>query len=976
MSLCRYLENKWLNSWIKKLNFDKLINPEKLEGKMATKIFTQRLNLKIYLLLISLITALFFWNSGFADVPQQLFFQARLTKKDKTSLSGAHNLTFRLYTTETGGSSLWSETQSATADASGIISCYLGSTTSFPSSLDFNSTYYISIEVDSDGEMSPRIKIVPAISSLNTDRFDGLNSLQFLRSDTADTMEGTLTFSGVGTDITTASGEHFAIIPGGTGNVGIGITAPQGLLHAGTAVSSGLIVQKSGNVGIGITSPLTALHINSTDGLVIPVGTTAQRPGSLTSGIIRYNTTSSQFEGYTGSSWGSLGGVIDVDQDTYVSAENSAGADNDELRFFTANSERMFIGSGGNVGIGYTAPQGLLQVGTAASSGLIVQSSGKVGIGTTSPAGGLTIGTGSNANATTANDLYVTRNLEVDGTIYGIVSSNTGTFTDLVVTNQSDLRGDVLDTTGNLTLNDAVDITGALTQSGGNVSFDTSTLFVNATTDNVGIGYTAPQGLLQVGTAASSGLIVQKSGKVGIGTTSPAGGLTIGTGSNANATTADDLYVTRNLEVDGTIYGIVSSNTGTFTDLVVTNQSDLRGDVLDTTGNLTLNDSVDITGTVTQTGGNVGIGTTNPGAVLDINGTAKMTGFQLGTSTVSGYVLTANSSGVGTWQVATGGGATPGGSVNQFQVNYPSGTLAGTPLMVYDSTNNRVTVGVGATGMTGVLNIRGAGTGATFALRIADSTPTDRLVVLDNGNVGIGYTAPEGLLQVGTAASSGLIVKSSGNVGVGTTTPAERLHVIGNLRVSGTITSGSTLTINGGSSPGTITDSGGTISFSSNNLTTTGNVGIGTTASGTYPLYVKGNTYILGDHTISGTKSAVVPTSQGMRRLYTLEAADSRFEDFGSSQLVNGEVEVNLDPLFLETVTISTEHPMVITLTLTSDSPGIYVAGKTFTSFIVKEVQGGKSNPTFDYRVTAMRKGYENKRLELASESESAKKGG
>lgn len=56
--------------------------------------------------------------------------------------------------------------------------------------------------------------------------------------------------------------------------------------------------------------------------------------------------------------------------------------------------------------------------------------------------------------------------------------------------------------------------------------------------------------------------------------------------------------------------------------------------------------------------GNVGIGTTTPGAALDVSGTAKMTGFQLGTSTTSGYVLTANSSGVGTWQAAAGGGAT------------------------------------------------------------------------------------------------------------------------------------------------------------------------------------------------------------------------------------------------------------------------------------------------------------------------------
>lgn len=46
--------------------------------------------------------------------------------------------------------------------------------------------------------------------------------------------------------------------------------------------------------------------ISSTDALTLPVGTTAQRP-TAAQGMIRYNTTDSVFEGYDGSSWGSLG---------------------------------------------------------------------------------------------------------------------------------------------------------------------------------------------------------------------------------------------------------------------------------------------------------------------------------------------------------------------------------------------------------------------------------------------------------------------------------------------------------------------------------------------------------------------------------------------------------------------------------------------------------------------------------------------
>ena len=54
--------------------------------------------------------------------------------------------------------------------------------------------------------------------------------------------------------------------------------------------------------------------------------------------------------------------------------------------------------------------------------------------------------------------------------------------------------------------------------------------------------------------------------------------------------------------------------------------------------------------------GRLGIGTTSPQEMLHVNGMARMNGFRLGTSTTSGYVLTANSSGVGTWQPASGGG--------------------------------------------------------------------------------------------------------------------------------------------------------------------------------------------------------------------------------------------------------------------------------------------------------------------------------
>jgi hypothetical protein len=145
-------------------------------------------------------------------------------------------------------------------------------------------------------------------------------------------------------------------------------------------------INYNGKVGIGTETPKVYLEINSTDGIKIPSGTDIQRPSgiNLIKGTIRYNTNTNQFEGYgAGNHWGTLGGVKDVNNDTFISAESYPGSNNDELRFITSNIEKMIIKTDGKVGIGRQNPEYLLDVqgDIRTNSNLFVNFN--VGIGTT-----------------------------------------------------------------------------------------------------------------------------------------------------------------------------------------------------------------------------------------------------------------------------------------------------------------------------------------------------------------------------------------------------------------------------------------------------------------------------------------------------------------------------------------------------------------------------------------------------------------
>ena len=130
----------------------------------------------------------------------------------------------------------------------------------------------------------------------------------------------------------------------------------------------------------------------------------------------------------------------------------------------------------------------------------------------------------------------------------------------------------------------------------------------------------------------------------------------------------------------------------------------------------------------------------------------------------------------------------------------------------------------------------------------------------------------------------------------------------------------------------------------------------------------------LGDFNALGTKSAVVPANDGsMVKLFAVESPQVWFDDYGSGRLTAGTAAISLDAGFAQTVNTAVEYHVF--LTPKGDCKGLYVTNETVTGFEVKELGGGASSVGFDYRVVALRKGYENVRLPVTAVPKSTNSG-
>tara|TARA_Y100000994_G_scaffold249602_1_gene262488 strand:- start:6286 stop:15834 length:9549 start_codon:yes stop_codon:yes gene_type:complete len=150
-----------------------------------------------------------------------------------------------------------------------------------------------------------------------------------------------------------------------------GLNTGSFILSGGASIAKNLTI--GGNLAFGgeLTAPIdpltikSNLAISSKGFILLPKGTTAERVTTSQDGMMRYNTEYKTFEGYSNSTWGSLGGTIDTDRDTKILVEEKI--DEDIIRFYTQGNQRMIMSNNsksGNIGIGlgFNQPTGTLDI--------------------------------------------------------------------------------------------------------------------------------------------------------------------------------------------------------------------------------------------------------------------------------------------------------------------------------------------------------------------------------------------------------------------------------------------------------------------------------------------------------------------------------------------------------------------------------------------------------------------------------------
>ena len=665
-----------------------------------------------------------------------------------------------------------------------------------------------------------------------------------------------------------------------------------------TADAERMRITSTGNVGIGTTSPSALFSVANTT--VINGNGTAGWGSSANYGFLTWD-----------------GGTVNA---AIVKGQNGK---NLHLGANNRNND-LVITTAGNVGIGTTSPSEKLEVagnivgdGTLNTQGTITVGNGQVVLGGTGRIQGVdTV----SASTDAANKAYVDAHggglgpflplsagssYPLTGDLYLKTTNDTSIAREQIIwqtsqgTNRSFIRVGGSYASNALEFGTGNSILGMMLHANAGLSIGTtvatalppaSGLLVQG---NVGIGTTSPGAVLSVRnpTAGTSTFSLQHSttssvfdfqtgianitgdalvikdvansydyltlrgGNVGIGTTSPSELLEIKPGSGGDS----KINMVNSSGVQKALIGYDNGNGGLIN---LYNEAGTRNVVVRGYGNSYFN------------GGNFGIGTTAPGANLDVRSTDSNYVATFKHSTATGYAP-------GSILLEAGQGVSRGQGIFHYNNVADENWFTGVPYAVnsekwivankYSTTQDVDTaqlsyalmtiasttgnVGIGTTNPSQKLHVKGN-------ILVEDNDSTDIVAQIgnsgDDGWVNL-YANGTSTAFIGSNAVSYL---NGGNVGIGTTSPGEKLEVVGNIRTN--VGNGSGFMLTGSSASGLVRNNGTGLALRTNSID---KLIIDNTGSVTFSAYTGTNeqgtpTYLLGtDASGNVVKTNTVPGS-------------------------------------------------------------------------------------------------------------------
>jgi len=452
----------------------------------------------------------------------------------------------------------------------------------------------------------------------------------------------------------------------------------------------------SGSVGIGTSGPGAKLDIvdnTVTTGKILSLSST-----SITSGDVLYLANNTANNAYL------------------IRAQAGASLSN-----------RLTLDSSGNLKIYDTSGTYSLDLSHDGTNAVITASSGNIEIG--AGGGDFLIG-----EAGTAVDIHFAESANIEADAGKVITmTDIGNITP-DANDQYDLGSDTL-RWANLYLGPETIHVGTSTSDEGTISYDTSTndflidsdgdVVLQSTSGNVGIGTTAPAMELDIAGDATL------SGTLSLGPQVQA------YADPCNAGSEGKMYY------DAGQNSYYYCNGSSWSEMGEVGGSGTANYIPKWQDSSTLTDSI-----IYETGSQIGIGTTNPGAKLDVVGNILVQG---------GGSLDVRSSGT----LAIGGTTQTGLSLGR---SGQSTTLAGN-VQAFTLAGN--ITGSGSPNITGI----GQFSGSTAAL-----SSTGDALTLSGAGANINFSGA-GLAQIKTAASQHLALMPGGNVGIGTTSPSALLSV-------------------------------------------------------------------------------------------------------------------------------------------------------------------------------------------------------